>query len=1140
MISYVRHTFVPIATLRAQKEEEQQSTSRGILNQNRQQETKASSTKAILEKLRDLELKLLESQDEAKLPDVALEPIPEVGKWLEGLNDTDKQAIADSHTKGKSVDIEIPAYLKEQKVLNTMLKRLKLWKDDITSVVRRNRSSQGRLNTVQQEIKFWKAKMTAIEQVEAQLKTDGVCASTLVLMKNNYVVQSLSFLNQVQIKESKKEVALHNEVLNTFPIQVLIRSTSVQDIIKAVAEIFQHLDAFKLKNNYPVERIAILARAAARDVSNKLRDVLSRDIMIMKYSLFVQRTSSTERLFHNFQNKYTKLRSDLRQRELLDSRQRNFSGPWHRDQETDLNHLQKRVESIKTIRKGHAEIEKVIDSTFASTTDKETLDDEINKISEAYNVFRKLDVLKVKAFEWEQCVQEYESKIQEVENEIQGMIRQAMENANDPREMFRVCEKYNKLFVRPRIRNAVWEFQEELLKNVEAEVKQLQLRYRKRYNKIPASRLSLLRDMPAVSGEVIWGRQLKRQLDQNEKRLEAVLGENWKNRANAKDLAEQMNSFAKKLDPMILVKQWENDAKSLPNFDDQAPIFKIDRGVNKSLSLNVAFDENYVKLFKEVRCLLSLGIRIDISLRLSCIDVKQKYPIAVKLKEAVSIFSRTCIEINQYSSQSISSSIPGGSDDIKSEDPVKQDANKTMLSQLTTLVDLYKHQCQLQILDGAKHRWQNHEKQLNKYVANLSKATISLQDKTQKAYVLSYETDKILQELIICPLVGSNISGKIAKLQKIVNKLDDGGFYGVPYWTTVLNEKLERILLKRVDEILDGWVKTLDEDWDIMKSRLNDADDDEESDENIFLRKEPIKHTIKIVNNVLQVQPPIEDAKMTLGQDLQSLISMVVSQPKPKSDLGRDNDDDDEDETKNTFKSILNNINSDKIIQCYNKIEEITFAAAEYSHTWLSYQALYDMDLNVVFAELGDNIGRWKKLLIDMKSSAGSFDSTDMEKSFGPIVIHFGSVRNKVDTKYRDFRQQTFKALKDRLGNLLREFNAKATRGKHELEETSFDTSTTKEIVAAITNLQKQKDDSAEWDELWSECEQAEKLLVQNRYTLGTTWMYASRIRGVLNDFFQVLDMRWNALKQEAEAIYSKLEARNDNIVESVTKLEER
>merc|ERR1712228_451481 len=68
----------------------------------------------------------------------------------------------------------------------------------------------------------------------------------------------------------------------------------------------------------------------------------------------------------------------------------------------------------------------------------------------------------------------------------------------------------------------------------------------------------------------------------------------------------------------------------------------------------------------------------------------------------------------------------------------------------------------------------------------------------------------------------------------------------------------------------------------------------------------------------------------------------------------------------------------------------------------------------------------------------------------------------------------------------------------------------------------------------------AEKLLVNNRYNLGATWMYASRIRGVLNDFFQVLDLRWNALKQEAQGIYSKLEERNDQIVDSVTKLEEK
>ena len=52
------------------------------------------------------------------------------------------------------------------------------------------------------------------------------------------------------------------------------------------------------------------------------------------------------------------------------------------------------------------------------------------------------------------AVETYESRIQDVENEIQQMVRKAMEEAKDPKEMFIVCEKFNKLFVRDRIRAA--------------------------------------------------------------------------------------------------------------------------------------------------------------------------------------------------------------------------------------------------------------------------------------------------------------------------------------------------------------------------------------------------------------------------------------------------------------------------------------------------------------------------------------------------------------------------------------------------------------------------------------------------------------------------------------------------------------
>ena len=484
MIPTIRHTYVPLATLRTQKEEkeekEQSLRSRRAIRNRFGDPSELSDAEAILEKLRELELKLMESQDEAKFADVSLEPITEIKQWLDGLGTAEKKVIIRAHQTQK-YDVEIPEYLQnDQLVIGKLLKRLHAWKEDIESVARRTRSSSGRLNTVQQEITFWKAKMAALEHVEAELNSVGVCASTLVLIQNNKRVVVGAFLEAVQVKQAKDEVQQHNDVLSSFPMKALMTSSSVQDMIKVIADIFQHLDAFKLKklkHNYPVERIAILARAAARDVSNQLREVLSRKVMTMKYSLFVQRTRNTERLFHNFQNKYTKLRSNLRQRELLENKERSFSGTWHRDQETELNALQKRVESIKKIRKGHAEMEKVIQSAIVHNAEKRILQDALNKITDAFKVFRKLDVLKASAFEWDQCVEEYESKIQEVENEIQSMIRRAMENASDSQEMFRICEKYRGLLVRDRIRNAIWEFQGELINTVQNETRQLQKRY---------------------------------------------------------------------------------------------------------------------------------------------------------------------------------------------------------------------------------------------------------------------------------------------------------------------------------------------------------------------------------------------------------------------------------------------------------------------------------------------------------------------------------------------------------------------------------------------------------------------------------------------------------------------------------------
>ena len=221
-----------------------------------------------------------------------------------------------------------------------------------------------------------------------------------------------------------------------------------------------------------------------------------------------------------------------------------------------------------------------------------------------------------------------------------------------------------------------------------------------------------------------------------------------------------------------------------------------------------------------MRCLTSLGIRIPLDLRLSCIDVKQKYPVAVKLKEALSIFNRTRADVEKFKAN------------------VKKGS---MLEELHKLVDDYKFECQKELTNGVSYRWENNEKQLNKYVAAISKACIRFQDKTQKCHDLCLKADKIINDLRDCNLNQEYMNEQMDKLQEIVSKLDDGAYHDVAAWTDHLNSLLENLLAGRIDEILEGWQKTLQNDWIV-----GDADEDPNAEINPYQREKPLLHTIRV------------------------------------------------------------------------------------------------------------------------------------------------------------------------------------------------------------------------------------------------------------------------------------------------------
>ena len=107
----------------------------------------------------------------------------------------------------------------------------------------------------------------------------------------------------------------------------------------------------------------------------------------------------------------------------------------------------------------------------------------------------------------------YNERTSRVENSIIARLRDRLATAKTANEMFRVFSKFNALFVRPKIRGAITEYQTQLIDNVKHDISSLHERFKQQYGHSEAHAMAQLRDLPPVSGAIIWARQIERQLD---------------------------------------------------------------------------------------------------------------------------------------------------------------------------------------------------------------------------------------------------------------------------------------------------------------------------------------------------------------------------------------------------------------------------------------------------------------------------------------------------------------------------------------------------------------------------------------------------------------------------------------------------
>ena len=563
-----------------------------------------------MKRIIELKLALLYFQQNIEVPEIQLMFDPTIKeKCVKAKGESRKPSINDC------TDL-----INDNNFVNFLEQCVSKWIQDINTITKmKNEITTG--NTLQ-EMNYWVSFERSLNIIEQQFKMPEVELTLEILKFKRKFGLTTTFENDLNIKDIIAKSTKVSDMMKDFPINELLSATTLQDISTAMGLIYISLNEISKNDAYEPSRFLSFLEAISRDLLDQLLKILSAlTLMSLPYNEFLTLLDQSKGIFMKWDAKIL---------------ERNFK---HLD-------LKRRLDEVFEIRKHHENLREVIEGILKKEVSCKT--GEVmsfltpKDISEAYALFQNLNILdlsKEGEANFNATYKRYEMKIYRVETQITVKLRDTLGAAVNANEMFRIFSKFNTLFFRPIIRGAIQEYQSQLLRTVQNDIQALKVKFLKQYENTEDFRICKSRDIPPISGAVIWAKQIKRRLNKYMKRVEDVLGAEWSDHPEGRSLKETSIMFEKHLNTEI-TQITDNSIKRMLDLKNSNWNNKIFDFVGKEkLKIVVNFDERMISLFKEIRNFQWMKIRVLFSFISSLISfnrlIFQQLSLQMKLRHSI-------------------------------------------------------------------------------------------------------------------------------------------------------------------------------------------------------------------------------------------------------------------------------------------------------------------------------------------------------------------------------------------------------------------------------------------------------------------------------------------------------------------------
>lgn len=671
--------------------------------------------------------------------------------------------------------------------------------------------------------------------------------------------------------------------------------------------------------------------------------------------------------------------------------------------------------------------------------------------------------------------------------------------------MFRVFARFNPLLTRSRVRAAVKEFQLQLMNTVGQAVEKLQSKFTHKYESSPASTIASIRGIPPVSGKIMWAKQMERQVHTLMKRMSDVLGREWGQQLEGRQLRRSCDELLSKLDSRAYFRNWVSEWEKELSSDTSSklstyPIVIVRE--NGRLVAKANFDEKHEYLSREIRYLKWLGYERDIPRTITLVseEAMAKYPHAMALKTALCSYAAARCLITPELEPLVSQELRSIQESIMEAFDVAADGSKT-----TT-----------------KRRMRWNSKDIGSWVAVLNEHVSRFEERVEILLRAIHDIDVAISAIESADYERQKFCDAVENVQKVVDSLSLAGFSNLSSWVNDVNVKMGGVLAKRLQAALADWSESFSSD-----SKKKDK-----------LVKIP-KITVEILlrNQEISAMPAVPSTRAIFINELHEYMGIVCTLPCLNS--GRFEVFESNAGPGQAFSHLVNKVSPDTLANAYAAVEAHIQKLSVFVNRWLAYQTLWDAQVSDVASAVGGDINKWHELILEASTARNTLDSTATVTEFGPIVVRYNKVLSQVNMKYDSWQRELQTYFASVLAERVNESYEKVSDAKTRLENIVLEGSSaaTGEIVLGVTFLQEVSQQLSSWRKKVKELGDSEKLLKRQRHAFRGDWMEASVIVGLLQQVEQLLVKRTKTMEEQMPLLQSRITAEDKANVQRVADL---